>query len=78
MSNMDTGLNESELFFQFRGRHVRCTRHPSVSLADAKAAIQSEPFRSWYKRCEAPQRKNEKRIEIHSVEIQSVDMFGSR
>jgi hypothetical protein len=65
-----------ELGFPFRGTRVPVTHHASLSRTIAMAAVQSDPFVTWYKRCEKPQ--NGKSIEIDSVEIQSVDMFGPR
>jgi hypothetical protein len=66
--------NES-LFFTFRGKKVPVT-HPAIDRVQAQMAVASEPFTKWYQRCEKP--KGQKQIEIHSVEIQSVDMFGAR
>jgi hypothetical protein len=73
MTDMESG-NES-LSFTFRGKKVPVT-HPAVDRAQAQMAVASEPFTKWYQRCEKPQGR--KQIEIHSVEIQSVDMFGAR
>jgi hypothetical protein len=73
MTDMESG-NES-LSFIFRGKKVPVT-HPAVDRAQAQMAVASEPFTQWYQRCEKPQ--GQKQIEIHSVEIQSVDMFGPR
>jgi hypothetical protein len=73
MTDMERG-NES-LFFTFRGKKVPVT-HPAVDLVQAQMAVASEPFTKWYRRCEKPQ--GQKQIEIHSVEIQSVDLFGAR
>jgi hypothetical protein len=73
MTDMESA-NES-LSFTFRGKKVLVT-HPAVDRVQAQMAIASEPFMTWYQRCEKPQ--GQKQIEIHSVEIQSVDMFGAR
>lgn len=74
------------LSFPFRDRRVPVTVASSVPAAHAAAALQSQPFRSWYQRCEQQQHASDstasiaknKHLEIHSVEIQSVDMFGAR
>jgi hypothetical protein len=70
MESADEGLS-----FTFRGKKVPVT-HPAVERTHAEMAVASEPFTKWYHRCEKP--KGQKQIEIHSVEIQSVDMFGAR
>jgi len=66
----------SKLSFNFRGRKVPVTSNASISSEDAAKAVESEPFKTWYRRCERA--KGNKKIEIHSVEIQSIDMFGAR
>ena len=70
-AEVDMGLS-----FPFRARHVPVTFHPSLSRKAAEMAVASEPFTTWYRRCEKPQGLQQ--IEIHSVEIQSVDLFGAR
>ncbi len=67
---------KSELSFLFRNRNVPVTILPSISSNVALLALDSELFKTWVKRCETE--KDSKRIELHSVEIQHVDMFGSR
>ena len=62
--------------FPFREGRVPVTYHPSIPREHAEAAIKSDPFVNWYKSCERAVGK--RRMEIHSVEIQSVDMFGAR
>ena len=68
---------ESEaLTFLFRGSKVPVTHSDSVSPEVASLALESEVFCTWKSRCE---RENEgKHLELHSVEIQNVDMFGRR
>lgn len=66
---------EQLLSFPFREGRVPVTHAAGVSRRLALAALQSQPFVTWYTRCENS-RRNGKTIEIHSVEIQSVDMFG--
>ena len=66
----------SNLTFQFRGKDVPVT-FPTMPHETAKRAIDSPPFQNWVQRCEASN-DNGKTFEIHSVEIQSVDMFGAR
>jgi ADP-sugar diphosphatase len=66
----------SSLFFSFRGRNVPVTVSAGVTDEEAAMAIASGPFTTWYQRCE--EETDGKRIDIHSVEIQSVDLFGAR
>uniref|UniRef100_A0A7S3P4I3 Nudix hydrolase domain-containing protein n=1 Tax=Amphora coffeiformis TaxID=265554 RepID=A0A7S3P4I3_9STRA len=68
----------STLSFPFRGRQVPVTVASSVPAEHAVAALQSQPFQTWYQRCEQSGSSSDKHLEIHSVEIQSVDMFGAR
>jgi diketogulonate reductase-like aldo/keto reductase/8-oxo-dGTP pyrophosphatase MutT (NUDIX family) len=68
--------NNAQLSFPFRGRPVPVTFHPSVALDLAEKALNSEPFQTWVSRCE--KNHNNKRLELHSVEIQSVDLFGQK
>ena len=66
----------SSLSFRFRDKDVP-VRYPSAISDDtAKLALKSEIFVEWYNRCE--KKHGDKQIEIHSVELQSVDMFGPR
>ena len=67
---------KSEINFVFRNRVVPVTVLPSVSPTVAQAALDSELFKTWCKRCEGE--KDGKRIEVESLEIQNVDMFGPR
>jgi hypothetical protein len=67
------------LHFPFRGRLVPVTYHsPAVTREQAELALRSGIFSTWYQRCEKEDASNKRRIEIHGVEIQSVDLFGSR
>lgn len=66
-----------DLSFPFRDRRVPVNYVSSVTAEQAKMAILSEPFITWYKRCEKVSTSN-KRLELHSVTIQSVDLFGAR
>ena len=70
-NNMD-----SKLTFKFRNKCIPVSFLPSVSLEVALMALSSEVFQTWSQRCEAE--KDGKKIELHSVEIQHVDMFGPR
>lgn len=54
------------------------TFSPGVANADAIAAVESEIFSRWYRRCEKQQDNNGNYIQIHGVDIQSVDIFGAR
>lgn len=67
---------DSELSFKFRNQSVPVSFLPSVSREVAQLALSSEVFKTWSRRCEAE--KDGRRIDVHSVEIQHVDMFGSR
>jgi hypothetical protein len=73
MTYMESG--KESLSITFRGKKGPIT-HPAVDQAQAQMAVVSEPFTKWYHRCEKSQ--GQKQIEIQSVEIQSVDMFGVR
>ena len=64
---------DEELCFQWSGKRIPVT-HPSIDRELALRAIESEQFKTWCTRCETT--RNNKRIEIHGVEIQSVDLFG--
>lgn len=76
MSSETTCPEIAGLSFTFRGRQVPVTYPSTLSREQAQQAILSEPFQVWYKRCERT--VDDKRIEIHRVEIQSVDFFGAR
>lgn len=67
---------DSDLSFVFRNRRVPVTFLPSISGQTARRAVDSEIFQTWSKRCE--KENLGKKIEIHGVEIQHVDMFGPR
>ena len=81
-SSLDHDNNKNNMMtlsFPFRDRRVPVSYVSSVTTEQAIMAIQSEPFISWYRRCEKTNRNNNsKQLEIHSVIIQGVDMFGSR
>jgi hypothetical protein len=62
--------------FQFRGRTVPVSHVESVTRDEAVLAVHSSCFQNWVSRCEIPH--GDKQIEIHSVLIQSVDLFGAR
>lgn len=68
------------LSFPFRGRQVPVTVSAVVSKEHATMAVSSDIFIDWYRSCEENNNTNNKKrqIEIHSVEIQSVDVFGAR
>lgn len=67
-----------DLFFQYKGNKIPVTFSPGVARADAVAAVESEIFTRWHRRCEKQQDKNGNCIQIHGVQIQSVDIFGAR
>ena len=72
---MKTSSSGNNLLFNFRGRSVTVT-YASVTKETAQMALESQLFRTWAGRCE--KEHGNKRIEIHSIEIQSVDLFGAR
>jgi ADP-sugar diphosphatase len=67
----------ADLSFPFRGRRVPVTKSDGVTTNDATLSVDSDPFKTWYLNCER-ETKDNKSIEIHSVELQSVDLFGAR
>jgi len=73
---MDSQPVMNELSFRFRSRDIPVSHLSSVNLDTAKRALESIPFKTWMTRCE--QEKDGKYIDLHSVEIQHVDMFGPR
>jgi hypothetical protein len=79
------------LTFSFRGNQVPVTWSAAVTPEVAEMTIQSKPFQTWVKRCQRASNENHsirliqdthqeptRRIDIESVEIQSVDLFGAR
>jgi hypothetical protein len=71
-----TAISDEGLGFQFRDETIPVTHPTSVSRETAQMALESQVFQDWVRRCE--QGKQEQRLEIHTVEIQNVDMFGKR
>lgn len=71
-----------ELSFAFRGRQVPVTWSAAVTPEQAKMTLESKPFRKWVQRIEtsASSHPGEPRryVNIESVELQSVDLFGAR
>jgi hypothetical protein len=66
----------ANLSFSFRDQQIPVSYLSSISSATAKLALNSHLFKTWVTRCE--KENDGKRIEINSVEIQHVDMFGTR
>lgn len=71
------------LSFPFRNRCIPVTLSAGVTREEAELALKSQPFVSWYQRCEKETKQHggeskSKKIEIDAVEIQSVDLFGAR
>jgi hypothetical protein len=69
------------LCFPFRDRRVPVSYLSSVTAREAAMAIQSEPLTSWYRRFEKVSHDDGsdcKLLELHSVVIQRVDLFGER
>jgi hypothetical protein len=76
-SDDDEKMSLQQLSFPFRGRQVPVTyQAAAVPVEHARLAVTSTIFQTWYRNCEKSQ--GDKRIEIHGVEIQSVDLFGTR
>lgn len=61
------------MFFEWKGKQIPVT-HPTVDEELARKALDSVPFRDWAKRC--AKENGEKKIDLRSVEIQNVDLFG--
>lgn len=74
LGNTTTSTMDQQLSFTFREKTVPVTYVSSVTHDQATKALQSEPFQNWVQN--ASQKRGSKQIEIHSVELQSVDMFG--
>jgi hypothetical protein len=77
---MESEGSSSTLFISFRGKQVPVTFNGAVvSQHLAEKAIVSEPFQTWLSRCETGTTpRNNKRLDVHAIELQSVDMFGPR
>jgi hypothetical protein len=73
---MTSSTSDNALEFEFRGAKVPVTFVSSIRPEVAQWALESEIFLVWSKRCE--KEHGTKRLELHSVEIQSVDLFGTR
>jgi diketogulonate reductase-like aldo/keto reductase len=65
---------EANLSFLFRDNEVPVTYTSSVPADHAIKALQSEAFTNWV--LNASRIRGNKKLQIHSVELQSVDMFG--
>ncbi|CAB9513912.1 diketo-D-gluconic acid reductase [Seminavis robusta] len=77
MSNDDN--DKEQLSFSFRGQSVPVTWSAAVSLEQANMTLVSKPFRNWVQRIESSKSSpGQRQIQIESVELQSVDMFGAR
>lgn len=69
--------NDPPISFQFRGKDVPVTYHSSVGRTAASMAVESKPFRDWVANISRV-REGDRAMEVHGVEVQSVDMFGPR
>ena len=78
IQNESNSKDLTVLSFPFRDRRVPVTYVSSVTREQAQMAIQTDLFASWYRRCEKVSPINNKRLELHSVCIQSIDFFGAR
>lgn len=72
----DKNESKNRLSFTFRQSTVPVTYPASISQQVAQLAVDSEIFKTWVERCEREHQG--KKISLHSVEIQSVDLFGPR
>lgn len=75
-STMPKADPNKALTFLFRGSPIPVKHAENISAEVASLALESEIFCMWRDRSE--QENNGKRLELHSVEIQSVDLFGER
>jgi hypothetical protein len=66
----------TNLTFPFREQQIPVTFLSSICRETAQRALESNLFKTWVARCE--KEKDGKRIDLHSVEIQHVDLFGSK
>lgn len=69
-------MSYRDLRFKFREHEIPVSYLSSISADVAELALKSKIFNTWVERCE--KEEDGKRIELHSVEIQHVDMFGPR
>ena len=71
-----------QLSFSFRGRQVPVTWSAAVTPKQAEMTLQSKPFRKWVHRIETSVTNHpgepHRQVNIESVELQSVDIFGAR
>eukprot|EP00980_Cylindrotheca_fusiformis_P030354 scaffold24680_cov113-Cylindrotheca_fusiformis.AAC.7 len=67
---------DQALSFLFKGRRISASYANNISPETASLALESEVFRTWRDRCEKSY--GDKELDLHSVEIQSVDLFGPR
>lgn len=76
----DPPVASGSLSLDYCGRTIPVTYGPHISSEAAHAALASEPFQAWFRRCRRL-KKNDRvveRLDIHSVELQSIDFFGSK
>ena len=66
----------TNLTFPIREQQIPVTFLSSICRETAQRALESNLFKTWVARCE--KEKDGKRIDLHSVEIQHVDLFGSK
>jgi len=63
----------------FRGKDIPVSWSASVTREQAVMGLASQPFQTWLQRCSKGVAGNTtKRLCVHSIEIQSIDMFGPR
>jgi hypothetical protein len=78
---MSNGSTNDDLVFQFRGQSVPVTKSAGVTMEEAQMTLRTNPFRSWVHRMETSISEGEaqrRQVQIRSVELQSVDLFGAR
>ena len=68
--------DDSSLCCLFRGKEIPVTHPPNISGETVRLALSSPIFTRWLANCERSQ--DGKRLDLHGVELQSVDLFGTR
>jgi len=70
--------NKDPLSVSFRGTEIPVTWSASVTRDQAVLGLDSRPFVTWLQRCQNGTGNTSKELVVHSIEIQSIDMFGPR
>ena len=79
-SNNNDNDNDSArpLTVMFRGNEIPVSWSSAVTRDEAVKGLASEPFQTWLQRCMHGTGNTTQQLCVHSIEIQSVDMFGPR